>query len=121
MRLSLRTPRAAPTPQLFHNIDCRSPSLSSTISPNSTTSPSELQLSSTSTSSRISLAMADQVQELLEIPKEFLRSGTQFLTRCTKPDKQEFLTITRAVGVGFVVMGAVGYFVKLGMIIPFQV
>lgn len=33
--------------------------------------------------------------------------------KCTKPDRNEFISISKAVGVGFLVMGAVGYFVKL--------
>ena len=57
--------------------------------------------------------MADQVQEFLEIPREFVKDGTQFINKCTKPDKREFLKISQAVGVGFLVMGAVGYLVKL--------
>ena len=28
--------------------------------------------------------MSDQVQEFLDIPKDFVKDGTQFLTRCTK-------------------------------------
>jgi len=57
--------------------------------------------------------MADQVQELLDIPREFIKEGTQFINRCTKPDRREFIKISQAVGVGFLVMGAVGYLVKL--------
>ncbi|KAI9703291.1 MAG: Sec61p translocation complex subunit [Candelina mexicana] len=57
--------------------------------------------------------MSDQVKELAEIPRDFLKEGTLFLNRCTKPDKREFIKISQAVGVGFVVMGTIGYFVKL--------
>jgi len=57
--------------------------------------------------------MADQIQEFLDMPKDFIKDGTQFLNRCTKPDRREFLRICQAVGVGFLVMGAVGYVVKL--------
>jgi len=57
--------------------------------------------------------MADQVQELLEIPREFLKDGLQFINRCQKPDRKEFYKISSAVGVGFLVMGAVGFVVKL--------
>ncbi|KAI1478279.1 protein translocase SEC6 [Daldinia sp. FL1419] len=53
------------------------------------------------------------VQDLLEIPRDFVKDGTQFLTRCTKPDKREFIQISKAVGVGFLVMGAIGYLIKL--------
>jgi len=57
--------------------------------------------------------MADQIKELAEIPREFLKEGTQFLNRCTKPDKREFIKISQAVGIGFIVMGAIGFVVKL--------
>jgi len=53
------------------------------------------------------------LKELAEIPRDFLKDGMQFLNRCTKPDKREFIKISQAVGVGFVVMGTIGYFVKL--------
>ncbi|KAF4124802.1 SecE/Sec61-gamma subunits of protein translocation complex [Geosmithia morbida] len=55
----------------------------------------------------------DQIQELLEAPADFARSGVQFMRRCTKPDKAEYLRLCQAVGVGLVVMGSVGYLVKL--------
>ncbi|KAH8907921.1 protein transporter Sec61 subunit gamma [Coniochaeta ligniaria NRRL 30616] len=57
--------------------------------------------------------MSDQVQEILDVPREFVKDGIQFLNRCQKPDKKEFLKISQAVGVGFLIMGAVGYVVKL--------
>lgn len=57
--------------------------------------------------------MSDQLQELIDIPRDFIKDGTMFINRCTKPDKREFIKISQAVGVGFLVMGAVGYFVKL--------
>ncbi|SPO03779.1 probable protein transport protein Sec61 subunit gamma [Cephalotrichum gorgonifer] len=57
--------------------------------------------------------MSDQIQEILDIPAEFARDGVQFMKRCTKPDKKEFLRLCQAVGVGFLIMGAVGYIVKL--------
>ncbi|KAI0173649.1 protein translocase SEC6 [Hypoxylon sp. FL1284] len=53
------------------------------------------------------------MQDLLEIPKDFVKDGTQFMTRCTKPDRREFIQISKAVGVGFLVMGAIGYLIKL--------
>ncbi|KAI1380018.1 protein translocase SEC6 [Hypoxylon crocopeplum] len=53
------------------------------------------------------------IQDLLEIPRDFVKDGTQFMTRCTKPDRREFIQISKAVGVGFLVMGAIGYLIKL--------
>ncbi|KAI4195919.1 MAG: hypothetical protein LQ350_006903 [Teloschistes chrysophthalmus] len=57
--------------------------------------------------------MSSQFNEIADIPKDFLREGTQFMNRCAKPDKREFIKISQAVGIGFVVMGAIGYVVKL--------
>jgi protein transport protein SEC61 subunit gamma-like protein len=57
--------------------------------------------------------MADQIQELIEVPSDFAKSGIQFMRRCTKPDRTEFLRLCQAVGVGLLVMGSVGYVVKL--------
>nr|POF10154.1 putative protein transport protein sec61 subunit gamma [Quercus suber] len=55
----------------------------------------------------------DQAQELLDMPKEFIKDGRLFITRCSKPDKKEFLRISQAVGMGFLIMGVIGYVVKL--------
>jgi len=57
--------------------------------------------------------MSEQLKELAEMPREFFRDGAQFMNRCTKPDRREFVKISQAVGVGFLVMGAIGYLVKL--------
>ena len=42
------------------------------------------------------------------------RDGQNFINRCTKPDRREFLKISQAIGVGFVIMGTIGFIVKLG-------
>ncbi|KAG6027946.1 hypothetical protein E4U19_001757 [Claviceps sp. Clav32 group G5] len=57
--------------------------------------------------------MADQIQELVDTPSQFLKDGVQFMNKCQKPDQKEFTKICQAVGTGFVVMGVVGYVVKL--------
>ncbi|EMR67127.1 hypothetical protein MGN70_013527 [Eutypa lata] len=54
--------------------------------------------------------MADQI---LDVPKDFIKDGSQFINRCTKPDQKEFIKVCQAVGVGFLIMGATGYLVKL--------
>ncbi|KAJ9660980.1 hypothetical protein H2201_006708 [Coniosporium apollinis] len=55
----------------------------------------------------------DQIKHLADQPKEFLKEGTQFLNRCQKPDRREFIKISQAVAMGFIIMGTIGYFVKL--------
>lgn len=72
-----------------------------------------------------------QLFDLLWACSDGIFSNLQFMNRCTKPDKKgasevtfmrkacsysssaEFMQICRAVGLGFVVMGFIGYFVKL--------
>jgi preprotein translocase subunit Sss1 len=69
--------------------------------------------------------MADQIQDILEVPTEFARDGIQFMRRCTKrsssinllhtlleplrsnlytADQKEFLRLCQAVGIGFLIM-----------------
>ncbi|KAI9313506.1 protein translocase SEC61 complex gamma subunit [Dichotomocladium elegans] len=55
----------------------------------------------------------DQVQEFVEMPRQFFKDGAQFINRCRKPDQKEFLRITQAVAMGFAALGALGYIVKL--------
>lgn len=67
--------------------------------------------------------MSERLRELIEEPIVFMKEGTQFLKRCTKPDRKgmlsdshrvaEFIQICRAVCTGFVIMGFIGYLVKL--------
>jgi protein transport protein SEC61 subunit gamma-like protein len=32
--------------------------------------------------------MADTIKEFIEIPQSFVKEGTQFMTRCTKPSQK---------------------------------
>jgi len=57
--------------------------------------------------------MSDQLKEIAEIPREFLKEGTQFMNRCQKPTKREFIKLCQAVGLGFIVMGAIGYAIRI--------
>merc|ERR1711879_3316 len=61
---------------------------------------------------RTSVAM-ENIKEFADMPAEFLKEGTLFMNRCTKPDKKEFIRISQAVGIGFLIMGVIGYVVKL--------
>ncbi|KAL7662396.1 hypothetical protein ABC855_g4643 [[Candida] zeylanoides] len=56
---------------------------------------------------------AEGLEKITEVPLEFFKDGSAFIKKCQKPDQKEYLKIIRAVGVGFVMMGVVGYVVKL--------
>jgi len=43
----------------------------------------------------------------------FCKNSLRFYKRCTKPDRQEFQRISGAIGVGFLLMGLIGFAVKL--------
>ncbi|ORZ30322.1 hypothetical protein BCR44DRAFT_1438512 [Catenaria anguillulae PL171] len=55
----------------------------------------------------------DQVNDLLETPMSFVKSSQQLINRCTKPSRKEFWRIFQVVGVGFLIMGFIGFVVKL--------
>ncbi|KAJ1651134.1 Protein transport protein Sec61 subunit gamma [Dispira simplex] len=57
--------------------------------------------------------MSNAKNPLLEEPKQFVKESVQLIRRCSKPDKKEFVKICQAVSIGFLVMGFIGYFVKL--------
>lgn len=54
-----------------------------------------------------------QIEKLADAPMEFVKEGRQFLTKCKKPDVKEYTKIVRAVGIGFVAVGIIGYAIKL--------
>ncbi|KAG5181941.1 hypothetical protein JKP88DRAFT_221604 [Tribonema minus] len=54
------------------------------------------------------------VNELLIIPlQQFFKDSVQLVKKCTKPDRKEFMIVAKATTVGFLVMGFIGFFVKL--------
>ncbi|KAI3626049.1 hypothetical protein CBS9595_001410 [Malassezia furfur] len=57
--------------------------------------------------------MSERIREIVDLPVSFVHEGVHFLNRCTKPDRKEYIQMCRAVGVGFLVMGFIGYLVKL--------
>eukprot|EP00521_Asterionellopsis_glacialis_P000024 CAMPEP_0195247236 /NCGR_PEP_ID=MMETSP0706-20130129/852_1 /TAXON_ID=33640 /ORGANISM="Asterionellopsis glacialis, Strain CCMP134" /LENGTH=74 /DNA_ID=CAMNT_0040298713 /DNA_START=516 /DNA_END=740 /DNA_ORIENTATION=+ len=52
-------------------------------------------------------------EALIEPLKEFFKDSLHLVKRCTKPDRKEFMAISQATGIGFLIMGFIGFFVKL--------
>ena len=50
---------------------------------------------------------------LIEPLKQFAKDSMHLVKKCTKPDRKEFMKIAKAIGVGFFIMGFIGFFVKL--------
>lgn len=55
----------------------------------------------------------NQIEQLAEAPLEFVKDGSAFIQKCKKPNNKEYLKIVRAVGIGFVAVGVIGYAIKL--------
>ena len=56
---------------------------------------------------------ANSFQALVQPIKQFGADSIRLVNRCTKPDAKEFRKIAIATSVGFLVMGFLGFIVKL--------
>ncbi|GLE04543.1 hypothetical protein Poli38472_006023 [Pythium oligandrum] len=45
--------------------------------------------------------------------QQFFKNSVHLVKKCTKPDRKEFARIAGATSVGFLMMGFIGFFVKL--------
>ena len=45
--------------------------------------------------------------------QSFVTNSAIFYDKCRKPDREEYMKILQACLMGFVVMGCIGYFIKL--------
>ena len=58
--------------------------------------------------------MSDPITEdVIDPLYEFFKESYRFMNKCTKPDKKEFSKIAIAISVGFLLMGFLGFFIKL--------
>lgn len=53
--------------------------------------------------------------KILKKIKEFLISSKRILSISTKPSKKEFWTMSKVIGLGMVIIGVIGFVVKLIM------
>jgi len=52
-------------------------------------------------------------EALIQPLRQFAKDSLHLVKKCTKPDRKEFTTIAKATGIGFAIMGFIGFFVKL--------
>ncbi|KAG7019747.1 Protein transport protein Sec61 subunit gamma, partial [Cucurbita argyrosperma subsp. argyrosperma] len=55
----------------------------------------------------------DAVDSVVDPLREFAKDSVRLVKRCHKPDRKEFTKVAVRTAIGFVVMGFVGFFVKL--------
>lgn len=49
----------------------------------------------------------------LDVPMQFFKDSVHLVNRCTKPSRQEFIKVAQAVSLGFLLVGGIGFMVKL--------
>ncbi|KAL9288022.1 putative protein translocase complex, SecE/Sec61-gamma subunit [Arabidopsis thaliana] len=62
--------------------------------------------------SSISMDM-DAIDSVVDPLRDFAKDSIRLVKRCHKPDRKEFTKVAVRTAIGFVVMGFVGFFVKL--------
>lgn len=68
----------------------------------------------TSAGSAARLLEGSMLQEKVITPaKEFVQDSKRFVTGCEKPSSAEYSQVLRATGVGFLLMGAVAFVIKI--------
>lgn len=55
----------------------------------------------------------DSLEVVYKPLRDFAKSSTRLLNKCSKPDRKEFREVCMKTGIGFVVTGFIGFFVKL--------
>ncbi|CAE6075512.1 unnamed protein product [Arabidopsis arenosa] len=55
----------------------------------------------------------DAIDSAIDPLRDFAKSSVRLVQRCHKPDRKEFTKVAVRTAIGFVVMGFVGFFVKL--------
>lgn len=57
--------------------------------------------------------MANYVEDAKTSMTSFANNSIQFLQKCSKPDKKEFVKISTSCAIGFFIMGIIGFIIKL--------
>ena len=57
--------------------------------------------------------MANFVEDTKASVTSFANNSVQFLQKCSKPDKKEFVKISTSCAIGFAIMGIIGFIIKL--------
>ena len=57
--------------------------------------------------------MANFVEDTKSTVTSFATNSVQFIQKCSKPDKKEFIKISTSCAIGFAIMGIIGYIIKL--------
>jgi len=57
--------------------------------------------------------MSDKEKGIVQELRDFYKSSINFIKLCEKPDRKEFMTIAKQCSLGFLIMGSIGFVIKL--------
>lgn len=57
--------------------------------------------------------MSSYIEETKSNAIQFYHDSINFIMRCSKPSKKEYVKITVSCAIGFFIMGIIGYLIKL--------
>lgn len=55
----------------------------------------------------------DMNEMVVEPLIKFYKDSKYLIQKCTKPTREEYVKIVQATGIGFLIMGFIGFFVKI--------
>ncbi|ONK71451.1 uncharacterized protein A4U43_C04F8700 [Asparagus officinalis] len=55
----------------------------------------------------------DAIESVVDPLRDFMKDSVRLVKRCHKPDRKEFTKVAFRTTIGFVIMGFVGFFIKL--------
>ena len=64
-------------------------------------------------SSQAKARREDKNKNYAQQMQEFANDSVNFFNKCAKPDKNEYMKILQACAMGFIVIGFIGYIIKL--------
>jgi protein transport protein SEC61 subunit gamma-like protein len=57
--------------------------------------------------------MSDVNEWIVDPLMKFVKDSKYLIHKCTKPTREEYVKIVQATGIGFLIMGFIGFFVKI--------
>jgi len=57
--------------------------------------------------------MSTFIEDTKNSIQDFIAESIAFIHKCSKPDRREFINISTSCAIGFLVMGIIGFLIKL--------
>ena len=57
--------------------------------------------------------MSSYIEDTKTSIQDFISESIAFIQKCNKPDRKEFIKISTSCAIGFLIMGIIGFLIKL--------